>query len=252
MMRAVDLNADLGESFGAWRMGDDDRLLEVVSSANVACGFHAGDPGTIRATVGAAVRRGVAVGAHPSLPDLAGFGRRPMEVTPGEVYDLVLYQIGAVGGFTRAAGARLHHVKAHGALYNMAATRQDLATAIAAAVRDFDPDLVLYALAGSAMVDAAEAIGLAVACEVFADRAYRRDGTLVPRSQEGALIADENKAVAQALDMVRDGRVLAVDGTWVPVRADTICVHGDSPGAVALAVALREAMLLENCRLQAP
>lgn len=251
-MRTVDLNADLGESFGAWRMGDDTRLLEVVSSANVACGFHAGDPGTIRETVRAAVRHGVAVGAHPSLPDLQGFGRRRMDVTPGEVYDLVLYQIGAVTGFARAAGARLHHVKAHGALYNMAATDRDLAMAIAAAVRDFDPDLVLYALAGSAMVDAAESVGLAVACEVFADRAYRRDGTLVPRSQEGALIADESRAVAQALDMVRDRRVLAVDGTWVPVRADTVCVHGDSPGAVALAVALREALQREGFRLLAP
>ncbi len=251
-MRTVDLNADLGESFGAWRMGDDARLLEVVSSANVACGFHAGDPGTIRETVRAAVRNGVAVGAHPSLPDLQGFGRRRMDVTPGEVYDLVLYQIGAVAGFVRAAGARLHHVKAHGALYNMAATDLDLAMAIAAAVRDFDPDLVLYALAGSAMVDAAESVGLAVACEVFADRAYRRDGTLVPRSQEGALIADESRAIAQALDMVRDRRVLAVDGTWVPVRADTVCVHGDSPGAVALAGALREAMQREDFRLLAP
>jgi UPF0271 protein len=251
-MRTVDLNADLGESFGAWRMGDDARLLQVVSSANVACGFHAGDPGTIRETVRAAVRNGVAVGAHPSLPDLQGFGRRRMEVTPGEVYDLVLYQIGAVAGFTQAAGTRLHHVKAHGALYNMAATDRDLAMAVAAAVRDFDPDLVLYALAGSAMVDAAESVGLAVACEVFADRAYRRDGTLVPRSQDGALIADESKAVAQALDMVRDRRVLAVDGTWVPVRADTVCVHGDSPGAVALAVGLREALRREGIRLQTP
>lgn len=251
-MRTVDLNADLGESFGAWRMGDDARLLQVVSSANVACGFHAGDPGTIRETVRAAVRNGVAVGAHPSLPDLQGFGRRRMEVTPGEVYDLVLYQIGAVAGFTQAAGTRLHHVKAHGALYNMAATDRDLAMAVAAAVRDFDPNLVLYALAGSAMVDAAESVGLAVACEVFADRAYRRDGTLVPRSQDGALIADESKAVAQALDMVRDRRVLAVDGTWVPVRADTVCVHGDSPGAVALAVGLREALRREGIRLQTP
>jgi len=175
-----------------------------------------------------------------------------MDVTPGEVYDLVLYQIGAVTGFARAAGTRLHHVKAHGALYNMAATDRDLAMAIAAAVRDFDPDLVLYALAGSAMVDAAESVGLAVACEVFADRAYRRDGTLVPRSQEGAVIADESRAVAQALDMVRDRRVLAVDGTWVPVRADTVCVHGDSPGAVALAVALRDALKREGFRLVAP
>ncbi len=251
-MRTVDLNADLGESFGAWRMGDDARLLEVVSSANVACGFHAGDPGTIRATVQQAVRQGVAVGAHPSLPDLAGFGRRRMDVTPGEVYDMVLYQVGAIAAFVKAAGARLHHVKAHGALYNMAATDRSLAMAIVAAVRDFDADLVLYALAGSSMVDAAESVGLSVAGEVFADRAYRSDGTLVPRSQEGALIADEAKAVAQALDMVRDRRVLAIDGTWVAVRADTVCVHGDSPGAVALAVALKRALDAEGLQLRAP
>jgi UPF0271 protein len=251
-MRTVDLNADLGESFGAWHMGDDARLLEVVSSANVACGFHAGDPGTIRATVQQAVRQGVAVGAHPSLPDLAGFGRRRMDVTPGEVYDMVLYQVGAIAAFAKAAGARLHHVKAHGALYNMAATDRSLAMAIVAAVRDFDADLVLYALAGSSMVDAAESVGLAVAGEVFADRAYRSDGTLVPRSQEGALIADEPKAVAQALDMVRDRRVLAIDGTWVAVRADTVCVHGDSPGAVALAVALKRALDAEGLQLRAP
>jgi UPF0271 protein len=251
-MRTVDLNADLGESFGAWHMGDDARLLEVVSSANVACGFHAGDPGTIRATVQQAVRQGVAVGAHPSLPDLAGFGRRRMDVTPGEVYDMVLYQVGAIAAFAKAAGARLHHVKAHGALYNMAATDRSLAMAIVAAVRDFDADLVLYALAGSSMVDAAESVGLAVAGEVFADRAYRSDGTLVPRSQEGALIADEAKAVAQALDMVRDRRVLAIDGTWVAVRADTVCVHGDSPGAVALAVALKRALDAEGLQLRAP
>jgi len=251
-VRTVDLNADLGESFGAWRMGDDARLLEVVSSANVACGFHAGDPGTIRATVQQAVRQGVAVGAHPSLPDLAGFGRRRMDVTPGEVYDMVLYQVGAIAAFVKAAGARLHHVKAHGALYNMAATDRSLAMAIVAAVRDFDADLVLYALAGSSMVDAAESVGLSVAGEVFADRAYRSDGTLVPRSQEGALIADEAKAVAQALDMVRDRRVLAIDGTWVAVRADTVCVHGDSPGAVALAVALKRALDAEGLQLRAP
>lgn len=251
-MRVVDLNADLGESFGAWRMGDDGRLLEIVTSANVACGFHAGDPSTIRGTVAEAVRRGVAVGAHPSLPDLQGFGRRKMDVTPGEVYDLVLYQTGAVAGFAKAAGARLHHVKAHGALYNMAARDEALAVAIVAAVRDFDADLVLYALAGSAMVDAAESAGLAVAAEVFADRAYRKDGTLVPRSEEGAIIADEARAVAQALDMIRDRRVLSIDGLWVPLRADTVCVHGDSPGAVNLAAALRRAFEAEGISLRAP
>ncbi|MBI1396581.1 MAG: 5-oxoprolinase subunit PxpA [Betaproteobacteria bacterium] len=251
-MRIVDLNADLGESFGAWKMGDDERLLEVVTSANVACGFHAGDPVTIRHTVHEAVRRDVAVGAHPSLPDLQGFGRRRMEITAGEVYDLVVYQIAAVAGFAKIAGTRLHHVKAHGALYNMAATNPSLAQAIVAAVRDFDADLVLYAAAGSQMIDAAEAAGIAVASEVFADRAYRKDGTLVPRSEAGAVIVDQARAIAQALDMICDRRVLSVDGLWVPLRADTICVHGDSPGAVTLAVALRSRLESEGVTVRIP
>lgn len=250
-MPSVDINADLGESFGAWAMGDDDALLAIVSSANVACGFHAGDPATIRRTTLGAVRAGVAIGAHPSLPDLAGFGRRRMEVTPDEVYELVLYQVAAVAGFARAAGAVLHHVKAHGALYNMAATDHGLAAAIACAVRDFDRGLMLYGLAGSAMMTAGEAAGLAVASEVFADRGYLPDGTLVPRSRPGALIDDVPRAVAQAVGMVRDGRVRSVEGGWVAVRADTVCVHGDSPGAVALATALRAALEAEGIAIHA-
>ncbi|MEI7969063.1 MAG: 5-oxoprolinase subunit PxpA [Betaproteobacteria bacterium] len=250
-MPSVDINADLGESFGAWAMGDDDALLAIVSSANVACGFHAGDPATIRRTTLGAVRAGVAIGAHPSLPDLAGFGRRRMEVTPDEVYELVLYQVAAVAGFARAAGAGLHHVKAHGALYNMAATDRGLAAAIAGAVRDFDRGLMLYGLAGSAMMTAGEAAGLAVASEVFADRGYLPDGTLVPRSRPGALIEDVPRAVEQAVGMVRDGRVRSVEGGWVAVRADTVCVHGDSPGAVALATALRAALQAEGIAIHA-
>ena len=251
-MHVVDLNADLGESFGAWSMGDDPTLLGIVSSANIACGFHAGDPSTIHRTVRLAAARGVAVGAHPSLPDLIGFGRRTMQVTPGEVYDLVLYQVGAIAVFAHAAGTRLHHVKAHGALYNMAAADEALAVAIATAVRDFDQHLVLYGLAGSAMTQAGEALGLVVAAEVFADRAYRRDGSLVPRGQPGALIDDEIKASAQALDMVRDRRVMSLDGYWVPVQADTVCVHGDSPGAVALARTLRETFSAAGIDVRAP
>jgi UPF0271 protein len=250
-MPSVDINADLGESFGAWAMGDDDALLAIVSSANVACGFHAGDPATIRRTTLGAVRAGVAIGAHPSLPDLAGFGRRRMEVTPDEVYELVLYQVAAVAGFARSAGAGLHHVKAHGALYNMAATDRGLAAAIAGAVRDFDRGLMLYGLAGSAMMTAGEAAGLAVASEVFADRGYLPDGTLVPRSRPGALIEDVPRAVEQAVGMVRDGRVRSVEGGWVAVRADTVCVHGDSPGAVALATALRAALQAEGIAIHA-
>ncbi|MBL8533269.1 MAG: LamB/YcsF family protein [Betaproteobacteria bacterium] len=251
-MTIVDLNSDMGESFGAWTMGDDASLLEVVSSANIACGFHAGDPSVIRRTVQLAARNGVAIGAHPSLPDLAGFGRRSMAVSAGEVYDLVLYQISALAGFARVAGGRLHHVKAHGALYNMAAGDASLAAAIAAAVRDFDADLVLYGLAGSALIDAGEAAGLSVAAEVFADRSYRKDGSLVPRSQPGAVIDEVASAVAQGLDMVRDQRVLSVEGNWVPLRADTICVHGDTPGAVTLARELRRALATNGIEVRAP
>lgn len=251
-MHVVDLNSDLGESYGAWTMGNDAALLDIVSSANIACGFHAGDPGTINRTVRLAAKRGVAVGAHPSLPDLIGFGRRTMQITPGDAYDLVLYQVGAIAAFARAAGVRLHHVKAHGALYNMAATDDGLAMAIASAVRDFDQHLVLYGLAGSALTRAGESVGLPVASEVFADRAYRRDGTLVPRGQSGALIEDEAKAAAQALDMVRDRRVMSLDGLWVPVQADTVCVHGDSPGAVALARTLRSAFADAGIDVRAP
>lgn len=249
-MSVIDLNSDLGEGFGAWPMGDDAALLEVVSSANVACGFHAGDPATIHRTVRAAVERGVAVGAHPSFADLQGFGRRRMEITPGQAYELVLYQTGAVAAFARACGARLHHVKPHGALYNMAAADAGLARAIAEAVRDFDGGLVLYGLAGSQLVAAGRDIGLPVAEEVFADRGYRRDGSLVPRSEPGALIAEEARAVAQALSMVREGRVTGVDGSVVSVTADTLCVHGDSPGAVSLARALRAAFEREGIEIR--
>lgn len=250
-MHTIDLNCDLGESFGAWSMGNDAALLDVVTSANIACGFHAGDPGTIRHTVLRAIARGVAVGAHPSLPDLQGFGRRRMDVSPDEVYDLVLYQIGAVAAFARAGRGRLHHVKPHGALYHMAASDPAIAKAVATAARDFDPDLVLYGLAGGAQAAAGEALGLAVAAEVFADRAYAADGNLVPRGRPGATIEAEARAVDQALDLVRDRRVLSLDGVWVPVVADTICVHGDNPSAVALARALRTALEREGIGLRA-
>jgi UPF0271 protein len=250
-MHTIDLNSDLGESFGAWSMGDDVALLGVVTSANIACGFHAGDPSTIRHTVLRAIAHNVAVGAHPSLPDLQGFGRRRMDVSPSDVYDLVLYQIGAVAAFARAGHGRLHHVKPHGALYHMAASDPAIARAIATATRDFDPDLVLYGLAGGAQAVAGEALGMAVAAEVFADRAYRRDGSLVPRGEPGAMIDAESRAVEQALELVRDRRVLSIDGVWVPVVADTICVHGDHPSAVSLARALRAAFEREGIGLRA-
>jgi 5-oxoprolinase (ATP-hydrolysing) subunit A len=238
----VDLNADVGESFGAWTLGHDAALFMHITSANVACGFHAGDPGVMRATVELAREHGVAVGAHPGFPDLSGFGRRDMHMSPREVEDLVVYQIGALAGVAAAQGVRLQHVKAHGALYNMAVTDLVLADAIAAATAAIDRDLVLLGLPGSQLLRAGERAGLRTASEVFADRAYRSDGTLVPRTQPGAVIHDEEAVVRRVIAMVRDGTVTADDGTQVPLRADTICVHGDTPGAAQLAGRIRAAL----------
>jgi UPF0271 protein len=239
MMARIDLNCDMGESFGAYTMGNDIAILDYVSSANIACGFHAGDPSTMRKTVREAVARGVAVGAHPGLPDLQGFGRRNMAVSPAEAYDMVLYQVGALAGYVQALGARLGHVKAHGALYNMAAKDYPLAEAIAQAVHDFDRTLVLFALAGSEMIRAAEKVGLRAAGEVFADRSYQDDGTLTPRSQPGAMIEDEEAAVLQVKRMVTQGLVRSLRGNDVAVRADTLCIHGDQPGALAFVKRIR-------------
>ena len=241
-MPSIDLNCDMGESFGAYRIGADDDVLPHITSANIACGLHGGDPGVMRRTVVAARAHGVAVGAHPGLPDLAGFGRRAMDVTAEEVYDLVVYQIGALLGVAAAAGAALHHVKAHGALYNMAAAQPALAEAIARAVRDVDRGLILFGLAGSHLVDAGAAAGLTTASEVFADRNYLRDGSLVPRRRADALITDADEAVGRAVRMVREGRVRAVDGADVPLGADTICIHGDGPHAAEFARRLRAAL----------
>ncbi|MDM9561207.1 LamB/YcsF family protein [Bordetella petrii] len=252
MSTAIDLNCDMGESYGAWQMGNDAAVLQFVSSANVACGFHGGDPSTMRQTVAAALARGVAVGAHPSLPDLVGFGRRPMQITPQEAYDMVVYQVGALAAVAAAQGARLHHVKAHGALYNMAAKDAALAQAICRAVRDVDGSLVLYGLAGSQLVAAAQELGLRAAHEVFADRSYQDDGSLTPRSQPGAMIEDLDAAVAQVLGMVRDGMVRSVNGHAVPVRADTLCIHGDQPNALVFAQGLRDALRDAGIAVRAP
>lgn len=248
---SVDLNCDLGEGMSLYRLGDDAALLDIVTSANIACGFHAGDPATMARTARLAAERGVAIGAHPGLPDLQGFGRRDMAITADEAYQLVLYQIGALSGFVRAVGAKLHHVKPHGALYNMAATDPGLSRAIARAVRDFDPALHLAGLAGSELVRKAESAGLRAVSEVFADRAYRADGTLVPRGTPGAVIDEVEAVVARALQMVRDGTVESIDGVTVPIVAHTICVHGDTPGAVALARALRDALTADGVELRA-
>jgi len=250
-MARIDLNCDMGESFGAYTMGNDLAILDHVNSANIACGFHAGDPPTIHRTVKAALAKGVAVGAHPGLPDLQGFGRRTMAVTAAEAYDMVIYQIGAVAAFAQASGGRLSHVKAHGALYTMAAKDRRLADAIAKAVRDFDPELILYALSGSAMIEAAEAAGLRAAAEVFSDRTYQDDGSLTPRTQPNAMIEDEQASIAQVKRMVTEGIVRSVNGNDVRVRADTLCIHGDQPHALAFAKRIRNDLAAAGVEVKA-
>ena len=249
-MKHIDLNCDMGESYGAWKMGDDAGVMPYISSANVACGFHGGDPATIRKTVRLAVDHGVAIGAHPSLPDLQGFGRRVMRISPQEMYDLVVYQTGAVEAFARAAGSRLHHIKCHGALYNMAANDQGLSDAMVRAAKDLGA--MLYVLSRSKNYDRAKAADVPVCGEVFADRGYSDDGTLAPREQPGGMITDADKSVAQALAMIEQGYVTSLSGKRVPVAADTLCLHGDQPGAVRFAQALRKAFAERNITVVAP
>ncbi len=243
MTLRVDLNCDLGEGFGVWRLGDDERLLGVVSSASVACGVHAGDPATMRSTVALAFEKDVAVGAHPGLPDLVGMGRRAMAISAQEAYDLTLFQVGALDAFVCAAGRRLQHVKPHGALYTMAARDPALADALVAATRDFDPNLVFVGLPGSQLEAAARRAGVRFAAELFADRTYLADGTLTPRARgEEAHVRDPEKAAARVVTAVREGFVTAVGGERVAVRPDTVCVHGDGENAVLLATAVRRAL----------
>lgn len=251
MASIIDLNADLGESFGAWRMGDDAGVMPWITSANIACGFHAGDPVVMQRTVALCVQHGVAIGAHPSLPDLQGFGRREMRITPNEVYAQALYQLGALHAITRAAGTQLHHVKPHGALYNMAARDRKLADAIANAVRDFDHRLVLAGLAGSALVEAGRNTGLAVQREGFCDRLYASDGSLTPRSEAGAVIENVDAAVAQAVSIATRGEAIAGDGAKVRIEADTLCVHGDRADAAMFAERLRHALEHAGVRIAA-
>ena len=248
---AVDLNCDLGESFGAYQLGHDAAVLQYVTSANIACGFHAGDPSVMRRTVQLALERGVAVGAHPGLPDLVGFGRREMAVSREEVYDMVVYQVGALMAFVQAEGGVLHHVKPHGALYNMAAVSAVLAEALAEAVYKVQPRAVLYGLAGSELIKAGERLGLATAHEVFADRTYRQNGTLTPRSSPGALITEQADAALQVLRMVKEGRVASQQGQDVLIRADTVCIHGDGPHALAFARHIQEVLRSEGILLRA-
>ena len=241
----VDLNCDLGEG------GDyDEAILDYVTSANIACGFHAGDPGVMRRTVELAAKKGVGLGAHPGLRDREGFGRRIVQLDPEEAFDLTLYQIGALQAFAALQGARLVHVKPHGALYNMAARDAALAEALAKAVHSADPKLVLVGLAGSELVKAARRAGLRAAEEAFADRGYQADGSLTPRGQPGALIGEPGEAARRGVRMVKERKVTAVDGTDLSISADSICVHGDTPGALELVRALREALLREGIEIR--
>ncbi len=241
-MMQIDLNSDIGESFGAFRLGADEEVLESITSANIACGYHAGDPAVMRRTVRLAVKAGVAIGAHPGFPDLQGFGRREMRMAPSDVEDMVLYQIGALAAVAAAEGARVTHVKAHGALYNMAVKDAALAEAIARAVRGFDPRLVLFGLPGSALLRAGRDAGLAVAAEGFADRAYEPDGSLTPRARAGAVIHDADVVVARAVRMVTERRVTAANGAEIALEIQTLCTHGDTPGAADLTRRLREGL----------
>ncbi|MGG0663033.1 5-oxoprolinase subunit PxpA [Viridibacillus arvi] len=250
-MFRVDLNCDLGESFGQYKLGEQEEILNYITSANVACGFHAGDPTVMRETVKMAIAKGVKIGAHPGLPDLNGFGRRPMQITPQEGYDMVVYQIGALQGFLSTFGEKMQHVKPHGALYNMAAKDQALSEAIAKAVYDVSPELVLFGLAGSELTKAGEKLGLQTAHEVFSDRTYQVDGSLTSRTQSDALVTDEEQSVNQVVTMVKEGYIESQQQTKVLLRADTVCIHGDGVHALAFAKYIRNTLEKNNINVQA-
>lgn len=247
-MKRIDLNSDVGESFGPYKKGEDEGLLPYVTSANVACGFHSGDPSVMRKTVGLAVSGGVALGAHPGFSDLMGFGRRELGIGVREIEDIVVYQIGALAGVALAQNAQLQHVKPHGALYNMAARDRAVADAVVRAILAVDDSLILFGLSGSLLLDAGEAAGLRTAAEVFADRAYLSDGSLVPRDQPDAVIVDPTEVRERALRLVEDGSVVTQGGDVLEVRRDTICIHGDTPAAGELAAGVRSS--LENAGIQ--
>ncbi|AEH25378.1 LamB/YcsF family protein [Pyrococcus yayanosii] len=245
----VDLNADLGESFGRYRLGLDEEVMNYITSANVAAGWHAGDPLVMRRTVRLAKEKGVAVGVHPGYPDLMGFGRRYMRLTPEEARNYILYQVGALYAFVRAEGLELQHVKPHGALYNALVREEELARAVIEGIADFDRKLIFVTLANSPPAELAEEMGVRVAHEAFADRAYNPDGTLVPRGKPGAVIEDPTEVVQRAVSMVKDGGVRAINGEWIDLRVDTICLHGDNPHAVEIARAVRRALEEEGVRV---
>lgn len=243
MIRCVDINADLGESYGKWRLGADDALMKVITSANVACGFHAGDPDVMARSMSLAVQNGVVIGAHPGLPDLQGFGRRRMQITPSEARNLVAYQLGAAQAMACLAGGKVRHLKLHGALANMAAEDEGLARACYESALLVDPDITIVVIAGTAQALAANAAGAVVAQEVFADRAYDEDGSLMPRSKPGAVLNDVETICSRVVAMLHAGAIITVNGTQLSTHIDTICVHGDTPGALAMAMAVRSALL---------
>jgi UPF0271 protein len=243
MGQTIDLNADLGESYGRWVLGDDEAMLGVVTSANIACGFHAGDPTVLLSACRQAAERGVAVGAQVGYRDLAGFGRRFIDVHPAELTAEVVYQVAALEGLARAAGTRVRYVKPHGALYNAVVSHESQARAIVEAVLLVDPGLPILGLPGSALLEIARAAGVPTVTEAFADRAYTPQGTLVPRSEEGAVLHDPREVAARVVRLAVSGRVTAIDGTEVAVSAQSVCVHGDSPGALDMATAVREALM---------
>ncbi|WP_033543176.1 LamB/YcsF family protein [Planococcus sp. CAU13] len=238
----VDLNCDMGESYGVYTLGRDEEILDYVTSANIACGFHAGDPATMRKTVRLALEKDVAIGAHPGFQDLHGFGRRDFQLSAQEIYDLVVYQIGALSGFITAEGGLMQHVKAHGALYNMAAKDPVYAEAVAEAVYDVNPALILFGLAGSELITAGNKIGLRTASEVFADRTYHADGSLTPRSEPGALVTDANEAIVRVVRMVQEGKIQTMQGSDAELKADTICIHGDGVNALTFAQKISQSL----------
>jgi UPF0271 protein len=246
----IDLNCDMGESYGAYRMGRDEEVLQYISSANIACGFHSGDPTTMKKTVKLCMEKGVSMGAHPGLPDLLGFGRRAIAISPDEAYDMVLYQLGALSAFIHAEGGKLHHVKPHGALYHMTVQDKQISNAIAEAVYKADPNLILFGLSGSRLVQAGKRIGLRCANEAFADRTYLPDGSLTPRSQSDAVILDVDKAVEQALRLTKNKNVTSNSGKEISIEADTLCIHGDGAHALAFAEKIIEAFKKEGIAIQ--
>ena len=247
----IDINSDLGESFGNYKIGNDAEVMKFISSANIACGLHAGDPVVIERTIKLALENQVGIGAHPGYPDLQGFGRRSIKLNPDEIRSIVLYQVAALKSMTEALGGKLQHVKAHGALYNDASVNKEIAAAIAHAVYQIDPELIFMGLANSVLIDAAKELGLKTASEVFADRAYTKEGTLVSRSLQGSVIHDSNVCNKRVLKMIQEQKVTDIEGNDIPINADSICIHGDNPAALEMAKSLKKHLENNGIRIQA-